>query len=324
MTSRDKGILPQNYEFDKGTSSWEGIFCILVPIIYDGGGHMREVNGFFIFELGQIWQLVPIQEGIIGPSQLAIIISSINVLQQLIGQSANTINFPHTVEAATNLIAQLKKIIDIHDYYYTTQDRQNIVSGIFHFRTLLASELGKITTILLEDKRGYGVVPLWKNSSCLIADTVAPCLSVFVHQNIQDAAKCLVLDCWTAVGFHAMRSVEQVTRKYYELVTGNPHKYTDGSGKEREKGLGTLAQELIDKYTKLEQNKPSRLPSGNLGIVGPMIKGLCKLYRDPLSHPDILSLSDDQAITAFVQAIEVISQIVLDSHFVKPLGSVIF
>jgi hypothetical protein len=294
-------------------------------MFFDGGGDMREVagNGAIVFELGTIWQLTRLPLGELGDSIIAVA-HCIDILKGFASIDVNQRDLPHSVAQASYIAIKLEQLIQTKDATITTEGKDIFVYDIMQLRTLLFSELGKLTIIILEDIRGYGANALWKNPSCLIANSVSPYMLVFVHQNIQDAVKCLVLNCWTATGFHAMRSVEQVTRKYYELVTGNSHKYTDSSGKEREKGLGSLAQELIDKYTKLEQHKPNRLPSGNLGIIGPMIKGLCKLYRDPLSHPDILSLSDDQAITAFVQAIEVISQIVLDSHFVKPLGSVIF
>jgi hypothetical protein len=325
MTPRDKGILPENYEIDKGTPSWDGGLCIHRPMFIDGGGDMREVagNGAVIFELGTIWQLTRLPIGELGDSIIAIA-HCIDVLKGFASVDVNQKDLPHSVGQAILIAGKLEQLIQGETPTITSGGRDIFIYDIMQLRTLLFSELGKLTIIILEDIRGYSANALWKNPSCLVADNVAPYLSVFVHQNIRDAAKCLVLNCATAAGFHAMRSVEQVTRIYYELVTGNSHKYTDSSGKEREKGLGTLAQELVDKYTSLERNKPNRLPSGNLGIIGPMIKGLCKLYRDPLSHPDIITLDDSQAITSFVQSIEVISLVVLDSQFVKPLGSVIF
>jgi hypothetical protein len=283
---------------------------------------MRPVNGFFLFELGFIWQLVQMKKGS-AKHYPALIGNCLYILRSFVEDDYNKIDLPDSVATAKNIIIRLEYLLEQQKLNITSEITGNLFSHIMHFRAMLMSELGKVYTTVIEDKRGYGIRALWNNPQSLFATDILPYLSEFVTINIAEAAKCLLLDRYTAVGFHAMRSVECVVRKYYELITGNSPPYKAKNGKDIFKTFGGIAQELMDKYFSMKDQKQS---TGNLSIIAPIIQALCKTYRDPLSHPEIDTLTEDQAITTFNHTILVISEIVLDansqgSHLTRGLNS---
>lgn len=306
-----------DYTVEKAEKSPYGSAYILPEPVFAGfEGDMRTVNGFFIFNLGQVAQVALLPLGNINP-YVPILGNWIYVLQQFVSDKYNQADLPDSVTCAQSLIDQLMSLVK--HQMHTQQSRDMVGQTLTQFRTLLSSELGKVHTVVLEEKRAYSVTALWRNPLKVIAPDMLLLLSEFVKSNIEEAAKCLVLDRFTAVGFHAMRSVERVARKYYELITGESPPYTNKKGKAYFKMLGGITQELLDKYDSLQQKKTT---SGNLGIIAPTLKGLCKIYRDPLSHPEIQKLDEESAITTFNQAIEAVSLMVLDAktggtHFIK-------
>lgn len=327
--SLERKFYLSEYHLDKGVLPWEGGAYWPVPIFFDGGGDMREVFGHGLFDLGTVWQIARLPIGPLSDDSRLVIYHCINILRGVASDKNNTQDMPDAVSQMKYIADKLDQLVKDPAATITSEGRDIFIYDISTMRTLLFSELGKLSIIVLEEKRGYSVNTIWKHQWKLFPQHYDVHLSVFVTQNIGEAAKCLVLDCYTAVGFHAMRAVECVSRKYYEHITGKSSKYTDSSGKERDKGLGQIGQELVDKYTSLEHHKPKKLPSGNLGIIAITIQTLCKTYRDPLSHPDIISLDEDQAISTFTHAIEVISSVISDAktggaHFANPPTVVVF
>jgi len=315
---------------DKRESKWEGeSYCISRPVFFDGGGDMREENGIVLFDLGQINQLFMLSEGSLVP-YLPVIAQSMYLLKSFINDENNRKDYPSATAEAKTLHDVLEILIKNKPIpMLSTRDKETLKQLLTRFPTLLASERGKMVVILLEKKRGIDVDTLWKYPLQLFPKDFDLHMSVFVTENISAAAKCLVLDCYTAVGFHAMRAVECVSRKYYEVIIGKSPIIIHGSGKEQDMGLGQIANELVDKYKKLESHKPRKKPSGELGVIAVTIQALCKNYRDPLSHPDILTLEEDQAIAVFTQAIHLITTIIQDAktggeHIVNPLSPLTF
>jgi hypothetical protein len=278
---------------------------------------MREVNGYFLFQMGQIWQLamLPLKKA---PKQyLGNIGLSISFLKTFINADYNQNDLLGSVNKARILLSLIDQLVEQPEQKLTSDILINIIHHIFLFQEVLEQELGKLYVVILEEIRGYGVKTLWKNQMNLLRDEIIPYLSDFVKENFIEAAKCLVLNCYTAVGFHAMRSIECVARKYYGLVIGKQPIIIHNLGKENEKhqdmGLGQIANDLISRYDSFEKNKPRKKYSGNLGIIGVSLQALCKNYRDPLSHPEIKELDKDQAITTFNLTKEVISNIIMDA-----------
>jgi hypothetical protein len=272
---------------------------------------MREVFGYVLFDLGSVWQIARLPIGQLSDESRLVIYHCINVLRGVANDVNNMKDMPHAIAHMKFIAEKLENLLKDKEINITSDGRDIFIYDISTLRTLLFSEMGKLSIILLEEKRGYSANTLWKYPYNLLPNDIEPLLSDFVKENLKEAAKCLALDCYTAAGFHAMRSVEKVSRKYYELITGNPPPYKDRNNREHFKMLGGIAQELIDKCDSFQHKK---IPCGELPIIAPMIKGLCKTYRDPLAHPEIIKLDDDVSIDVFTDTVQLISRIVRDSR----------
>ena len=74
--------------------------------------------------------------------------------------------------------------------------------------------------------------------------------------------------------------------------------------------FGAIAQELQDKADSRQKKHEA---VGDLGLIAAILKPLCKLYRDPVSHSELRDLDEDEAMTAFNQGLDVIAKMVLDA-----------
>jgi hypothetical protein len=168
------------------------------------------------------------------------------------------------------------------------------------FEAVLCSEMPSMGIFYLTPKRAYSTAMLLSKAEDSLSATVRTNLTEFDVENIREAGRCLVFDRFTATGFHALRAVESVARRYYLLVTGR-----DATGAT----LGKVAGELAGHFEKLTGKKT---PTGLLGLVTGPLDQLCKLYRNPVMHPQLISLDEDQAIEAFEYAMSAISTMVRD------------
>ena len=91
--------------------------------------------------------------------------------------------------------------------------------------------------------------------------------------------------------------------------------------------LAELRAELRDKLKTLKANSKKqtlREQIGNLGIIVAFLEQICLIYRDPLDHPDIIALDEDEAADAFFQCLNAISAILNDirasgTHFAEAI-----
>lgn len=268
---------------------------------------MREVFGHGLFDLGSIWQIARLPVGPLSDESRLVIYHCINVLRGVATDKNNMKDMPHAIGHIGFIATKLENLLKDKEAIITPEGRDIYIYDVSTLRTLLFSEMAKLSIILLEEKRGYSVSALWKNQFALMSRGVPRHLSKFVKSNLIESAKCLVLNCYTAVGFHAMRSIEHVSRKYYQLVKGKAPIKPNGDSM----GLGSIAQEFID----------LKNSSDDLGIIGSIIKGLCKKKRDPLAHPEIVALKEDEAMDTFIDALQIIAKVVEDAktqgpHFV--------
>ncbi len=100
-----------------------------------------------------------------------------------------------------------------------------------------------------------------------------------------------------------------VARYYYELMTGTSP-VTITNGERSYLTLGQIAWKLDREV--LVKLPPTRSPTRHLKFVVPMLAALCEMYRNPLSHPEIVKLDEDEGIDVFNKGIDVISTMVRD------------
>ena len=313
MTSKHKEILPPNYEIDKWPPSWKGgPYFIPASLIFDGGGDMREILLSEWFHFGRIWQLTTLPVGKLSAENQDNLWQCYGLLSSFANDENNKREMPDLAECCKNFSQVIGRLYSKGFVILppiTERDLTQYRRWFKELTILLLSETGKLTTILLEDKQGYAVTALWKHPDRLLPGEIYHCLSDFVKSNLTEAAKCLVLNCYTAVGFHSMRSIEHVSRKFYELLKGKPPIKPNGESM----GLGAIAQEMMD----------LKKQSEDVAIIGGIIKGLTTKKRDPLAHPDIVALKEGEATETFIDALQIISKVVVDakskgSYYVTP------
>jgi len=232
-------------------------------------------------------------------------------LRQFAETKENQEDLPDAVGSANALVTALTALIDKNPYpSFTFSEQVQLVYAAVLFSDRLSRNLGKIYSQVLEDKGGRSVKTLWTNPLKLMDSKVVPHLSDFVVVNIQEAAKCWVVDRPTATGFHMMRSVECVLRAYKKLVTGKNAQWTDNKGALRYDGFGSIIKDL---NLELDALKKSHAQYGQLELVIGILQPLSKLYRDPLAHPELKELEQEDAKLAFEQGLSAIGRMVNDS-----------
>lgn len=279
-------------------------------LFLDAGTFMQSINGYFLFELGKILRLLDFRPGDSIRFYLPLLVEIISSLKEFSSDQRNQVVLIDSVVAANALINHLEQLMRQPDLPLTKNSIEISAQILNRFNDRLFNELGKVHVWVIEEKRAYSVNALWRDSLKLIANNAVPHLSDFVSENIGEAAKCLLLDRYTAVGFHAMRSVECVVRKYYELVTDKLPPYSDKNGKEYFKTLGVIAEELKQAYSSLKSTGKN---SGNLELIVGNLTPLNNLYRKTLAHIDIVKLDEDKAINALIQAADIIGTMVCDA-----------
>ena len=290
--------------------------------VFQGGWPaMREVNGFFIFELGMMALLVSLPPDADLTPSLAILAQHRRDLDNFANAKENKEDLPACVDTAAALVRQLDVVITRKPSpSMSGTEKSEILYSIMTFRDRMSAGLGRVHSYVLEEKGGRSVKTLWTKPLTLLPNSVALELSDFTAANIKEAAKAWVVDCLTATGFHMMRSVERVLREYKALITGQGFSWVDKRGTTQYQGFGTLVNDLNVKLDELKKNNQS---FGRLELVIGILRPLSKLYRDPLAHPELKELDEEDAKLAFEQGLSAIARMVQDcldggTHFTVP------
>jgi hypothetical protein len=271
---------------------------------------MRPVNGYFLYTLGSLSQLFAMADNITVSTYNPIFLQSIAMLDSFKSNEQNKRNLPDSVmraEALWNLLGALMEAARHNpDSLMYPQLRFNIAHTLNKFQTSLETELGRAHTFILEEKRGHAPATLFKNVEKILPAKVLPYLSFFTLTNLQDAGAALAFDHFTSTGFHTMRAVEDTGRRDYELVTGNPAITEYPNGDRTYLTLGQISWKLTNEVL------PKTKAVGKLKLIVPTLSALCEIYRNPLSHPEIVALDEDEALDVFGKGIDVISTMVRD------------
>jgi hypothetical protein len=217
---------------------------------------------------------------------------------------------PNAVKAAQDVTRYLNQHILPYPKMEIGKGWKDLIEEqLARFESALEIDIDALPIFLLEEKRGLNPKTLLSAVDRLIPKAVAPYLSAFAMANLQDASASLVFDHFTSSGFHTMRAVEDVARYYYELMTGiSPVTVTNSERSYLT--LGQIAWKLDHEV--LAKLPPTGNPTRHLKFVVPMLAALCEIYRNPLSHPEIVKLDEDEGIDVFNKGIDVISTMVRD------------
>jgi hypothetical protein len=174
------------------------------------------------------------------------------------------------------------------------------------FETSLKLDLAALPIYVLEDKRGYSARQFITGDGgrVVFAKRDQAALPRSALEDFDHAGKCLIHEQYTAAGFHTMRALEVVARRYYKTVTGEE----PIDDKNRPFPLGVLVNALEGKLKNLSSGRNTERLSQD---VLPVLKRIVRKYRNPIMHPE-MTLEEDDAIDVFDNAKAAIASILRD------------
>lgn len=152
-------------------------------------------------------------------------------------------------------------------------------------------------------KGSYDRTKLVDRAQALLGETTLSKLPTETKIDVNLAGRCLAFDLWTATGFHAMRAVEGIARRYCEVVTKNPPS--------DRLSLGGVITEL---EKRLEKEEGTIVSDSRLGSIIALLRRLYKVYRTPVMHPH-MTLTPESAQQVFEMATRVIPMICEDIYY---------
>jgi hypothetical protein len=91
-------------------------------------------------------------------------------------------------------------------------------SGVNIFGMMLDNGMMRLRTFYLTPHRGYDANALMKDGTCVLDPAVRDAMLPLACEDIRAAARCLLVEEWTASGFHLLRAVEVVLRTYFAIL----------------------------------------------------------------------------------------------------------
>ncbi|MGO9006142.1 MAG: hypothetical protein ACLQB4_10295 [Beijerinckiaceae bacterium] len=271
--------------------------------------NMRSLEELYsISLLGSLDRLFEIQEGKTKGSVRSIVFGSALRAQGFIDWPYNRDMMPDSVEAAEKLMAVLVPLGRGDDDETIGDFQVSIIRNAYNtFRTHLKAELNDLPVFLVQETRAYAPKLLINQPHKLFSKDAVPLLESLptAQTDFAEAAKCLAFDRPTAVGFHALRAVEEVTRCYYAMITGRSHSGINTNDKRFFRTLAAMVKELKNELPDLEKAGDV----GRLPLILVLLQQLTEVYRNPLDHPEIPELKPDEGVDVFNHAINVISEI---------------
>jgi hypothetical protein len=177
------------------------------------------------------------------------------------------------------LLGAIREITSKADFSETITDFEayGITKALNDFETVINAELSVADAYFVSRKAGYDTYTLISSAEAVFPADL-PIKVPNAIPDIREAGKCLAYEVGTAAGFHALRAMEAVLRKYWEIVTeGKPHP--------GQRNIGVY----IQKMEKLGVGEPKVIAA---------LKQIKDLHRNPLMHPEE-TLTLDDAIGIF-------------------------
>lgn len=187
--------------------------------------------------------------------------------------------------------AKVKEIEELHIRYWgligKAYDDKNLqeVAGLYtrwmrqanrlvgEFQETLKHEITSINAFVTADKGDKDTDILAERAVEAFGPEVRKHLPATAIYDFNEAGKCYLFDCYTAVGYHILRGVEAVALKYLETAKGTP--YTG------DPGLGQYIGALTAKKLAVPVRVLQRLDE------------LREFERNPIAHPEFIVEADE-------------------------------
>src|SRR5690348_10781756 len=201
-------------------------------------GPLRPINLKDLYALGWLHGLRQIKIGDTLDQHAELIIQIGILADQFVKNSENKDAFPEAIKKMLELVTFLKAMWQTNPNHPLTQDQLDFIvdKGLLStFDSALIMELDRLPTYLLERKRGYAVEVLISQIDEVLPADDRTGLSEFARDNMQEAGACLAFHRFTACGYHMSRAVEDVARRYYELIKGRSQQMVRPNGETRDR-----------------------------------------------------------------------------------------
>ncbi|UTP39809.1 hypothetical protein M9M90_01140 [Phenylobacterium sp. LH3H17] len=103
---------------------------------------------------------------------------------------------------------------------FSNWDKAQLINLMNSFEIVLTSELAVTDSYIVVEKPPYSTISLIAAGEDLFPADIKGKVPDAVD-DMREAGKCLAFELSTACGFHTLRAVEAVLRRYWEVVTGN-------------------------------------------------------------------------------------------------------
>jgi hypothetical protein len=264
---------------------------------------MQSINGFWLLGFGGAIEVL--SDKAEATAKLTVVLPALYDAQRYLEsfRDDTALMLPLSKEAAGELLKEVSKLLgagrDLKEPM--GPDAYVITNRIAHLRSVLSAELSNLPMFSLEAQRAYDMrIILWNAHKALSTQAIAA-LPPRAEFDLDEAGQCIAFECPTAAGFHAMRALEMVARRYSILVTGH------------DPGADSTFGTLLALLRKEEgaRKTAGTFPRSQLSLVINMLDRIRSIYRNPIMHPDMI-LTNDRAVTVFSTAIDTISVMIDD------------
>ncbi|WP_028969017.1 hypothetical protein [Sphingomonas sp. URHD0057] len=172
-----------------------------------------------------------------------------------------------------------------------------ILSKVEQFRTVLIADLRIMASFTVTRSGIFDVNQLVNCARNVLPTAAFIAVSEDVLKEVDDAGKCLAFNLPTACGFHAMRAVERVIKRYLAdfLPAKEIQKFNNWG-----QYLGALER----------QRESDAEPKPTAEAIA-LLRQIKEIYRNPVIHPD-RTLSSEEAATLFHSTVAAISRVAIE------------
>jgi hypothetical protein len=264
------------------------------------GASVKRAKVYDFYKLGRLQALRVIQaedfEGReIGESEANTLWANVFVAFMLIGDfiaNAENAILPGAVGAAQELqkansavVRRLQqKPVEIR-----VGDLSSLQSKLAKFENLLEYDLARFPTFSVEKVGIFDSDDLIACAHSHLSEIARNNITPAAKSDFQAAGRCLAFGEYTASGFHAVRALESVARKYHRLVCALDAETED-------KPLGPVVNDLREI---LEQEEGLKASDSPLGLIIANLARMNNIYRKPITHPAMTLDSPDSAKEVF-------------------------
>ncbi len=205
---------------------------------------------------------------------------------------------PGAIDAARDLQTDISRTFQkLHsdkplgrEYQLYVQSSLSYLQGsLSKFENLFEYDLKRLPTFSVGKTGIFDPDDLIEHAENHLSEIARKNINPKAKSDFQAAGRCLAFGEFTASGFHAVRALEAVARKYHRLVCGL-------TAESQNTPLGPI---LADLRKQLEEEEGGKASDSSLGLIIANLARMTQIYRNPITHPEMTLDSPDAAKEVF-------------------------